>query len=175
MKAETKEKTFITRSPDETRQIGETLGYLLEAGMRIGLQGDLGSGKTVFVQGLARGLEVPTDYYVTSPTYNIINEYPGRHVLFHIDLYRMGQISMLEDLCELEDIGFPEILDGKGVVAIEWADMLAKPIVSPDFSIQLDIMDDTTRKIHLIAYGLEAVNLLENFDSNAIQQPGENR
>jgi tRNA threonylcarbamoyladenosine biosynthesis protein TsaE len=170
-----KEKTFITHSPDETRHIGEILGNLLKAGMRLGLQGDLGSGKTAFIQGMARGLGVPTDYYVTSPTYNIINEYPGRHVLFHMDLYRMGQISMIEDLCELEDIGLSEILDSKGVVAIEWADMLVETLITQDFSIQLDIVDDATRKIRLIAYGPEAVNLLENLDSKATQQPGENK
>jgi len=77
------------------------------------LTGDLGSGKTSFVQGLARGLEVPNDYYITSPSYTLINEYPGRHPFFHVDLYR------LEDPVDFEDIGLYDILDVNFVVAIE--------------------------------------------------------
>ncbi len=171
----TEQKTITSRSPEETRQAGTTLGRLLEAGILISLTGDLGSGKTAFVQGLASGLNVPADYYVTSPTYNIINEYPGRHVLFHIDLYRLGQASKIDDLYELEDIGLEEILQTSGIVAIEWSDMLAENLLSPDITVQIDIIDDTTRKIVMIAYGLAAANLLKNFDLNAIKQPRENR
>lgn len=170
----TSKKILRTCSPDETLQLGKTFGSLLKSGILCSLIGDLGSGKTVFVQGLAQGLEVPEDYYVTSPTYNIINEYPGRIPLFHIDLYRIGEASMIEDLGELEDIGLEEILHGKGVVAIEWADMLAERLLAPDIIIEFEIVDDTTREIHMIAYGLEAGNLLRSFDQNAIQQPREN-
>ena len=88
-----------THSAEETRAFGERLGRHITAGTTIALTGDLGSGKTVFVQGIARGLHVPAEYYITSPTFTLINEYPGRLRLHHIDLYR------IEDPIEIEEIG----------------------------------------------------------------------
>ena len=70
-----------TRSASETRKLGQIIGTLIDRPMRIALTGDLGSGKTVFVQGLAKGLDVSERYYITSPTFTLINEYPGRHPL----------------------------------------------------------------------------------------------
>ncbi|MBW2192696.1 MAG: tRNA (adenosine(37)-N6)-threonylcarbamoyltransferase complex ATPase subunit type 1 TsaE, partial [Deltaproteobacteria bacterium] len=67
----------------------------------------------MFVQGISRGLNVPSDYYVTSPSYTLVNEYPGRHLLFHVDLYRIDNVS------DLEDIGLYDILDSGGIVAVE--------------------------------------------------------
>ncbi len=74
-------KNITTHSPEETHDLGKRLGSALEPGAVLFLTGELGSGKTAFVQGLARGLSVPETYYVTSPTYTIINEYPGRLAL----------------------------------------------------------------------------------------------
>jgi tRNA threonylcarbamoyladenosine biosynthesis protein TsaE len=122
---------------------------LISAGTVICLTGDLGSGKTSFVQGLATGLGVPDDYYITSPTYVLINEYPGRYPLFHVDLYR------IEDPVDFEDIGLYEILHGKGVVAVEWADKLSKDFQSEYLaeylagylSIHFEILNDESRKL----------------------------
>jgi len=75
---------FTSDSPGMTRKTGETIGASLTESTVIALNGDLGAGKTVFVQGLASGLEVSEDYIVTSPTYTIINEYPGRLQLYHV-------------------------------------------------------------------------------------------
>ena len=111
-------KSIITNSPEETQNLGIKIGKLVECGTVIALTGDLGSGKTAFVQGLARGLEISEDYYITSPTFTIINEYPGRCRLFHVDLYRVN------DPEELENIGLRDIVNGIGVTAIEWADLL---------------------------------------------------
>lgn len=171
----TEKKTIITHSLDETHQLGQIIGNLLPAGAILTLTGDLGSGKTSFVQGLARGLDVPADYYVTSPTYNIINEYPGRYPLFHIDLYRIGQTSKIEDLSDLEDIGFEEILHSGGVVAIEWANMLPENLLPLSMALQFEIIDDTSRKICIVAYGLEAVNLLKKLDLNSTPKPSEEK
>ena len=79
---------LTTHSLDETLSLGINIGKMLNAGAIIALTGDLGSGKTSFVQGLAKGLDVSERYYITSPTFTLINEYPGRYRLFHIDLYR---------------------------------------------------------------------------------------
>lgn len=149
-----KQIEIITHSLEETLELGQKIGGLLQEGT-IALIGDLGSGKTSFVQGLAKGLDVPGDYYITSPSFTLINEYPGRCRLFHADLYR------IEDQIDLEETGLYEILDSKGVVAIEWADRIQENLFNEHVSIQFEILDDTSRKICLTAYGPEAVNLLK--------------
>jgi tRNA threonylcarbamoyladenosine biosynthesis protein TsaE len=105
-------------SPEETERAGAALGRCVEAGDVIGLIGDLGAGKTLLVQGIARGLGVPPDIRVTSPTFTIVNEYHGgRLILYHADLYR------IERFRELEEIGLDEICRrGEGVVCVEWSD-----------------------------------------------------
>lgn len=134
---------ITTHSLEETHAIGQQIGAQLQSGTVIALTGDLGSGKTSFVQGLARGLEVPDDYYITSPTYTLINEYPGRCPLFHADLYR------LENSADFEDIGLYEILHDKGVVAIEWADRLHKDVMAEHLAVHIEISDDESRKIFI--------------------------
>ena len=129
-------------------------------GTAITLTGDLGSGKTAFVQGLARGLSVPEEYYVTSPTYNIINEYPGRLTLYHADLYRIA------DPDELEEIGFSEMAEAGGVMAVEWPDRLAEGQLAVDLAIHLTALGESEREITVIAYGLEAVNLISSLDQS---------
>jgi tRNA threonylcarbamoyladenosine biosynthesis protein TsaE len=76
----------MTRTVAETQKLGQSIGKWIQQPLVIALTGDLGSGKTAFVQGLAEGLEVPGQYYITSPTFTLINEYPGRLPFFHIDL-----------------------------------------------------------------------------------------
>jgi len=141
---------------DETQKLGEIIGTAVTGGMVLALTGDLGSGKTAFVQGLARGLEVPDDYYITSPSYTLINEYPGRFPLFHVDLYR------ITDSVDIEDIGLYEILDDNGVVAIEWADRIEQKTLSDSISIHFEITDDDTRKICITAYDFKNSDLLKN-------------
>ena len=110
---------ITTRTAEETQKLGKTIGQRIKLPLVIGLSGDLGSGKTAFVQGLAEGLEVPGDYYITSPTFTLINEYPGRFPLIHIDLYRLDSIH------DLEDIGLDELLYEQAVIAIEWAEKMS--------------------------------------------------
>ena len=82
-----------TKSVADTQRLGQQIGRLINEPTTIALIGDLGSGKTAFVQGLARGLEVPSTYYITSPTFTLVNEYPGRLPLYHIDLYRLETVG----------------------------------------------------------------------------------
>ena len=104
----------ITSSEEETTAIGERLGSTLRAGDVLLLYGDLGAGKTAFTRGLARGLGASADE-VTSPTFTLVQEYPGRLTLFHVDLYRLEER-------EVDDLGLEELILGDGVVAIEWAE-----------------------------------------------------
>ncbi len=106
----------LTSNPAETLHLAERLARGLTGGCLhvITLEGDLGAGKTCFVKGLARGLEVSDWYYLNSPTFTLVNEYRGRLPLYHFDLYRLG------DADELYELGFSDYLAGPGVLAIEW-------------------------------------------------------
>lgn len=133
--------TVTARNLSETLALGKELGELIEPGTVICLRGDLGSGKTSFVQGLALGLGVPEDVYVTSPSYTLVNEYMGRMPLYHLDLYR------LNDPDELWDMGVDEMMANKGVVAVEWPDKLPPGMVSDHIRIDFEITPDDTRNL----------------------------
>jgi tRNA threonylcarbamoyladenosine biosynthesis protein TsaE len=141
-----------------TQALGAALGRLASAGTVITLTGDLGSGKTTLVQGLARGLQVPADYYITSPSYTLINEYPGRHRLFHVDLYR------LVDPLEIEDIGIPDILASDGVIAIEWAERMPASWLAAYLHIHIESIAADSRQITLKAYGQDVVILIKQVE-----------
>src|SRR5579859_7756984 len=110
------ELAFDVPSPERMRALGAALGRVAERGDRFLLEGPLGAGKTTFVQGLAEGLDVHTP--VSSPSFVIENQYRGRLVLYHVDLYRLERVEpeLLESL--------EEHLYGDGVTAVEWADRL---------------------------------------------------
>jgi tRNA threonylcarbamoyladenosine biosynthesis protein TsaE len=147
-----------TRSAEETRRIGEIIGEMAEAGARIALKGDLGSGKTALVQGLARGLEVPEKVYVTSPSYTLVNEYPGRLPLFHLDLYRLSDT-------DFEDIGLYDILEThSAVVAIEWAERLGPESRFEGITLQMAITGENMRNIDFTAYGNRHLQLLTRIE-----------
>jgi tRNA threonylcarbamoyladenosine biosynthesis protein TsaE len=145
-----------THSVEETRAFGERLGRHITAGTTIALTGDLGSGKTAFVQGIARGLHVPAEYYITSPTFTLINEYPGRLRLHHVDLYRIG------DPIEIEEIGLHEILGSDGVAVIEWAERLGAELPAQHVRVHLEMTNDQTRHLTITATGSAAVTMLKN-------------
>ncbi len=147
---------ITTRSVDETQKLGEIIGTAVTGGTVLALTGDLGSGKTAFVQGLARGLEVPDDYYITSPSYTLINEYPGRYPLFHVDLYRIS------DPMDMENIGLYEILHNSGIVAIEWADRIEQKLLPDPINIHFELTGEKSRKICITAYDLKNANMLKN-------------
>ena len=151
---------FTTKSVEETRNLSHKLGSLINQPVVIALIGDLGSGKTAFVQGLARGLEVPDEYYITSPTFTLINEYPGRCDLAHVDLYR------LEKIHDLEDIGLDDMLNGRSVIAIEWADKLVSGLLAEHLAVRMVITDTDCRTLSLDATGHDEVNLIRALEKN---------
>ena len=151
------EKEFILKTDQNTIEAGQKIGELLPSEFCIFLCGDLGSGKTTFTKGLAKGLEISEDYYITSPTYSIINEYPGRLKLCHIDLYR------IEEVFELDEIGMDEIMDQENtVIAIEWPEILDNDSsYSYDLKINFSVHENISRKISIFASGRKGSNLLE--------------
>jgi tRNA threonylcarbamoyladenosine biosynthesis protein TsaE len=150
--------TVTSAGVEETRALGRRCGQLISAPMAIFLLGELGSGKTVFVQGLARGLEVSAGGYVTSPSYTIVNEYPGRLPLHHIDLYR------LEAGLDPEELGLDEILRGAGVAAVEWAERLPPDACRDRLEIRFEIGAADRRTLRLQAYGQAPASLLKALD-----------
>jgi tRNA threonylcarbamoyladenosine biosynthesis protein TsaE len=147
---------IITTDPEQTRALGRCLGQRLGESVVFRLCGDLGSGKTCFVQGLAQGLQVPEDYRVTSPTYTLINEYPGRVPLFHIDLYR------LEKLEDIELIGFWEILGMEAIVAVEWAERIPEEMwPAQSIAIEFKSAENDDHCLHLKGYGLGMDDLIK--------------
>ncbi len=153
---------ILSEGPGETAALGRRIGRSLGTGIVIALAGDLGSGKTVFVQGLAQGLGVPDSYYVTSPTYTLINEYPGSLTLFHIDLYR------LESLDDIEALGVFDLFDTLNVVAIEWAERLQDEMPAEYLSVRFETLDERQRKICLTAYGLQPLNVVKGLQNQTV-------
>lgn len=156
---------IITHSPEETRHLGEIIGRSVHENekMTITLFGDLGAGKTVFVQGLARGLGVPEDYYITSPTYTLINEYPGRVRLAHADLYRIDDGMNAAGMNT--DMNIEEALDRNGVLVVEWANRLPDGYLKENLAIRISTPAeneaDDIRHIALFFYGRPKPNLID--------------
>ncbi len=131
------------------------MGAAIQQPIIIALTGDLGSGKTAFVQGLAKGLDVSEKYYITSPTFTLINEYTGRLPLYHVDLYR------IEHLSELEDVGLDEALRADAVIAIEWAEKISNDMLLNHLQLRFEIVSENARRIDIFAYGQSTDNLLK--------------
>ncbi len=142
-----KQLRLTSRSPAETRRLAARLGELLEPGDVVALLGELGSGKTEFVRGLAAGLEVPPETPVSSPSFALVHEYFGRLPLAHLDLYRLERLSP-ELLPDLEDYLF-----GHWVAAVEWAERLAGLLPAGYLEVRLEIVGDTARDLTLTGHG----------------------
>jgi tRNA threonylcarbamoyladenosine biosynthesis protein TsaE len=136
---------LLSRSPDATRALGEALGRRLPAGTLVALEGDLGAGKTAFVQGLARGLDVRD--HVTSPTYALMQSYAGRLDLHHFDAYMEGRERAL-----LLDGGL-EWMHAGGVAAVEWADRVADVLPRPRIAVALRHAGATARRVEIAVEG----------------------
>lgn len=123
-------RIYETNSYDETQKVAEEIAKTLNGGEFIAMYGDLGAGKTAFVQGLAKALGVKG--HVTSPTFTIVNEYFGRLPLYHFDVYRIA------DPDEMYEIGYDEYINGDGVCIVEWAELIED--LFPEKYIKLTIL-----------------------------------
>jgi len=133
------ETTLVSHAPEETEAAGARLAAQLGPGDVVALTGELGSGKTCFIQGLARGLGVAGR--ATSPTFVLINEYRGRLPVYHVDAYRT------RSLAELQDLGLEELFDGEGVTVVEWADRLEPLLPARAVRVHLEGVGDEPRRI----------------------------
>jgi tRNA threonylcarbamoyladenosine biosynthesis protein TsaE len=133
------EETLSTGSADETRAAGERLARTLGPGDVVALTGDLGAGKTCFVQGLARGLGATV--WATSPTFVLINEYRADLPIHHVDAYRIGSPT------EMIDVGLLELIDGDGVTVIEWADKVLALLPDRTIHVAIEGVGDEPRTI----------------------------
>jgi tRNA threonylcarbamoyladenosine biosynthesis protein TsaE len=146
---------FISHSEAQTRRLGARLAELLNGGEVIALQGELGSGKTRWVQGMGQGLRVSV--HVTSPTFTLVNEYQGRLPLYHIDLYRINQPA------EALALGLEDYLYGDGVTVIEWAERVADVLPADHLWITFRYLDDAKRRLTLSPSGEHYRQLLKDF------------
>ena len=134
-----------SRTPEETRALGGAVVELLAPGDVVSLTGDLGAGKTTFVQGAARGLGVEDP--VVSPTFVLVREYRGQVPVYHLDVYRLDRLQ------EVLDLGFEDFLDPSGVVFVEWGDAI--DILLPDsyLEVRLTIDHDDVRALAFTGRG----------------------
>jgi tRNA threonylcarbamoyladenosine biosynthesis protein TsaE len=144
-------------SPEATRALGERLGELLEGGDVVALSGELGAGKTCLVQGLALGLGVDPAVQVTSPTFTLVGEYPGRLILRHADFYRV------EGYDRLLAAGFDDLLDRHGVLVVEWPERVPEALPEERLEVRMEILPgagadpgERPRRICLGGRGLRA-------------------
>jgi len=145
---------LTSASADETRQLGERLGRAMLAGDVVALVGPLGSGKTTFAQGIARGLQVPPDRHVASPTFALVNEHPGRVPFVHGDFYR------IERAAELAELGLGDVYD-RAACALEWADRFSDALPAGALRITFSVDADGRRQLVCQGDGGRAGTLLE--------------
>lgn len=138
---------LVLEAPDEatTKAIGASLARLLRPGDVVGLTGDLGAGKTRFVQGAAAALEVEDP--VVSPTFMLVRSYQGRLPVQHVDAYRLSGAA------ELEDLGIEEVLPPDAVAFVEWADQVAAALPPDWLELVFHTREDELREIHVVTHG----------------------
>ena len=141
MNKEASRLSVLSCNPEETFSIGKIIGEHLTQGDVLALMGELGSGKTCFTHGVARGIGVSEEFLITSPSFTLINEYRGKINLYHFDLYR------LHGLQDMEDLGYEEYLFGEGVSVIEWADKMKDALPEETLCITFQYLDENRREI----------------------------
>ena len=152
------ELEMISRSPEDTRRIGTTIGELAVPGDVLLLEGKLGAGKTCLTQGIALGLGI--DGYVLSPTFVIMRELYGRLPLYHIDLYRLDNIE------ESMDLGLDDYLYGDGICVLEWAEKAISIMPRNHLMIRIDYISDTERRLFLEPSGERYLELARQITSS---------
>jgi tRNA threonylcarbamoyladenosine biosynthesis protein TsaE len=168
----------ISHSAAQTQRLGMRLGELLQGGELILLDGQLGTGKTTFAQGLAQGMGI--DENINSPTFTLLKEYSGQSrldtspgaqprtgpALFHFDLYRLDNPE------EIVDLGFEDYFFSNGVCVVEWAEKAGLYWPSEHLNIRMKMMSETKRGLLFIATGERYCELLRQFQKNVYVTTG---
>ncbi len=144
------EYKVTTYSEEETLAVAQNIESEKFPNMIITLNGDLGSGKTVFAKGLAHAMGIDS---VTSPTFNIVKEYEGELPLYHMDLYRVEN--------NIDNLGLEEYFTKGGIVVIEWADMIKEYLPKERLDVKIKIIDENTRVLIFIPHGEKYEQLCE--------------
>lgn len=133
------DQIYITKTPEETFDLGVDISKKLSSGDVIGLEGSLGAGKSVLIRGILSGLGI--EEFIPSPTFTLVNEYSGKYKIFHFDFYRVN------DPYELYEIGFEEYIYSKGISIIEWYTKGEELLPENMIKIQINIKGDMEREI----------------------------
>jgi tRNA threonylcarbamoyladenosine biosynthesis protein TsaE len=160
---ETMNYKVVSCRADDTIEIGTIIGRGLSRGAVVALIGDLGAGKTCLTQGIARGLDVSPSYYVTSPTFTLINEYPGRIPLYHLDVYRLAGSR------DLDDMGYEEYFYGDGVIVIEWAEKILDVLPEGSMIIHMNYIDEYCREITLSGRAHTMATIVKDLDKGGFR------
>jgi tRNA threonylcarbamoyladenosine biosynthesis protein TsaE len=155
---------ITTGSPDETEELGFSIGSLLQPGSFLALRGDLGGGKTCLTRGVVASLAPQSAHLVASPTYAIMNCYPGSTPVYHFDFYRLAGD---DDIAEL---GFEEYFYGDGVCVVEWSERLAELIPDDVLTLLFDYAGDDRRTITITSSGQKSDNVLKQLTERLRQQ-----
>jgi len=145
-----------TKSSHETVTLGKRIGRLLGPGDVVALVGELGTGKTHLIKGLAGGAGVKRFSYISSPSFTLIHEYPGKVPVIHVDLFRLRTER------EAEDLGLEEYFQGLGITAIEWADKIPSLLPKDVLRIHLYHTGERTRSIEVIGKGYRYEEIVDN-------------
>jgi len=136
------DRTIIARTAEEMEEIGVALADSLRDGMLVSLVGELGSGKTTLVKGIAKGLLVRD--VVVSPSYLLAREYEGRLAVHHLDAYRVGSLE------QLAEVGLDQLLPPEtGVTVIEWPTRVEGIVESSDLLVRIDLLEDGSRRVRI--------------------------
>ena len=152
---------IVSHGAEQTRRLGAHLGKLLLPGDLVLLEGEFGTGKTTFTQGVARGLGIDSRY-VNSPTFTLINEYKaGKVRLAHVDLYR------LENQEQIATLGLDDYLEGPYITIVEWPEG-ATPWLPPDrLTVKFQHLNETKRTVRFFAHGPRYRSLIEEYRREA--------
>lgn len=155
---------LTTASASETEKLGIRIGLLLKPGSFLALMGDLGGGKTCFTRGLVASLAPQSAHLVASPTYSIMNCYPGNIPVFHFDFYRLNSV---DDIAEL---GFEEYLSGDGVCVVEWSERLGE-LMPPDvLTLLFEYAGEGQRSITIRGIGDDYAAIVEKLAVESTMQ-----
>jgi tRNA threonylcarbamoyladenosine biosynthesis protein TsaE len=154
-----------TKNTSETIRLGKRIGEHLRPGDVVALAGELGTGKTQLIKGVAAGVGIGKPTYVTSPSFTLINEYTGKIPFYHIDLYRLKSEK------EAEELGLEELFQSKGITVVEWADKIPSLLPNEILWINIHYTGKYTRSLEILGKGKRYLNLVDQIQSSEFARP----
>jgi tRNA threonylcarbamoyladenosine biosynthesis protein TsaE len=148
-------REFVTGTAAETEELGRRTGSLLKRGAFLALCGELGGGKTCFTRGVVAAVAPESAHLAASPTFAIMNEYPGATTVYHFDFYRLTGEG------DIADLGFEDYLSGEGVCIVEWPERLGRLLPPDHLWITFAHDGDDRRRIVVEAVGSGSILILE--------------